>query len=198
MFAIFPLHLSVPADSLLKMDINKIFDTVEKVFRYLVPAFVFTFLFKHCDNGNYTKYIAGLDNIKFALYFILSGMTIYSIHRVLFELIDYIIFKANKKSILSHYINISNIKNNKIDYFYYKMATFHSVLITMELTIIFIVYYWKCEYLCVFITCIILFIFTFIVYWNFNRLQIDLIEKLSLSKGTDSNTISNKTSNIPN
>lgn len=118
--------------------IKELFKSFKQVFRYLVPAFVFIILLRYFDESYYNRFISALNETEFVLYFILLGLTIYSIHRVVFEVFDYLIQKCKeKKSITNAILNSIKLEKEQKDYFYYKLATIHSALITAELITIF-------------------------------------------------------------
>ncbi|MFZ3065820.1 MAG: hypothetical protein WA277_11125 [Nitrospirota bacterium] len=111
--------------------IEELFKNIEKVLRYLVPAFIFTMLLRISYENIYDKYVANLNKIEFILYFTLSGIIIYSIHRVIFEIIDYIILKRNKKSVATVIKNSFKAEDKLRNYLYFKVAMIHSALITV-------------------------------------------------------------------
>ena len=124
------------------MNIETFFNNIEKILRYLVPAFVLTILLRLFHSYYFDKMFADLSNIEFSIYFILSGLAIYSIHRVLFEFIDYkYLFKSDRKKI-SNYI-LSTFKGEDTieikKYFYYKMATIHSALLIAEVIFVYLI-----------------------------------------------------------
>lgn len=166
------------------MDIQKIFDKIEKVFRYLIPAFVFTVLLAHFEPETYKNYNAKLDGAIFIFYFVLVGITIYSIHRILFEVIDFIIFrvifcKDKDAKTISDIIadSLNYAEKDKLDFFYYKQATIHSVLVTMELIAIFL---WRDGLIKTysFLLCILLFVISLVVYVGFYIVQIRFVKNL--------------------
>ena len=150
---------------------EELFKNIEKVMRYLVPAFIFIVLLRFFKENIYQEYVANLSSIEFVFYFTLLGITIYSIHRVIFEIIDYIILKIHKISVTDFIKNTFKENNRELrDYFYYKCATIHSTLITSEIVILFILirfcnYRWG-------LVCVLLFIISFIVYVGYLKVQI--------------------------
>lgn len=75
--------------------VTELFDNIEKVLRYLIPAFVFTILLRHFYPDTYCKYVYGCRKAEFILCFTLLGITIYSIHRIIIEaIIDYFVLKV--------------------------------------------------------------------------------------------------------
>ena len=161
------------------MKIDYLFENIEKVFRYLVPAFVFTLLSAYFDLEIYKNHISKLDGTKLILYFFLGGMLIYSIHRIMFEIIDFIILKINNKSAFDIILASLKIEKEKLSSLYYKMATIHSVLITAELAIILNFYGNFRNHYYALLSSAICFLITLIIYWEYNKIQIKIIESLS-------------------
>ncbi len=161
--------------------IEELFRNVEKVLRYLVPAFIFTILLRVSNQNIYKDYVATLSKIEFVFYFTLSGIAIYSIHRVFFEIIDYIILKINKKSVTEIIKNSFNKDKEELrNYFYYKCAMVHSTLITSELVILFIVirfinYQWAL------ILSVMLFIISLAVYIGYLVVQLKIYNDSTVS-----------------
>ena len=166
------------------MNIDKIFNNIEKIFRYLVPAFAFCVLLKYFDNDFYRLHINKLPGPQFSFAFLLGGMTIYSIHRIIFEVIDIAVFKCNNESLLDHCVRAIKLESQKLDSLYYKMGTIHSVLIIMELLAIFLVFNWKPVYFCPLLITSSFFIYGVCVYWKYNRLHIDIIKQLEEDERT--------------
>jgi hypothetical protein len=156
------------------MKIEELFKNIEKVLRYLVPAFIFIILLRFFKQNIYQEYVANLTNVEFVFYFTLLGITIYSIHRVIFEIIDYIILKIHKKSVTDIIKNSFKKNNEELrNYFYYKCATIHSTLITSELVILFILIGF-CNYRWVLIIFTLLFTISFIVYVGYLKIQLKI------------------------
>jgi hypothetical protein len=161
------------------------FKNVEKIMRYLVPSFVLTILLKLSAGDGYffAYFLRKISDIEFVIYFILSGVTIYSIHRLLWEIVDIILFKCGDSFFkwcklykdLANYIK-SIYKGDKEgqrlrSYFYYKMATIHSVLIATEIAIVFFLLT-ECSTSPKFLTgLIIFFIFALAVYCLYYMVQ---------------------------
>lgn len=156
------------------MTIEELFKNIEKVLRYLVPAFIFTILLRSFNQDIYQEYVAKLSKIEFVFYFTLLGVTIYSIHRVIFEIIDFIIIKINKESVTEYIKNSFNKDKEELkNYFYYKLAIIHSALITSELAILFIIIH-LCNYPWALIISILSFITSFIVYVGYLNVQLKI------------------------
>lgn len=160
--------------------IEELFKNIEKVLRYLVPAFVFTILLRHFNQNSYEEYVSTLNKMEFVFYFILLGITIYSIHRVVFEAIDYIYIKFIKKKSVTEFISNSFKMDEELrNYFYFKCATIHSVLITTELVIIFILIRLYGFSFSIFV---ILFVIALIVYVGYLVVQTKLNDGLGERK----------------
>lgn len=162
------------------MKIEDLFNNIEKVLRYLVPAFVFTILLRHFYPCIYNRYIYELDQIRFIFYFTLSGIIIYSIHRVIFEIIDWLFIRCVVQKSLKDVIKGiveegENLRESK-NYFYFKTAMIHSCLITVELVGLFILID-RCNYVpgCVWLLFILLFIISFVVYLIYLSIHIEII-----------------------
>ena len=134
-------------------NIEAMFKNVEQIMRYLVPSFVLTILLKFCaGDGYFFDYFFGkISDLEFFVYFILSGITLYSIHRLLWEVVDLFLFKYGyhlfkwcnlykdiANYIKSTYTDENDKKEGLRTYFYYKTATIHSVLLSTEITILFL------------------------------------------------------------
>jgi hypothetical protein len=159
------------------MDIQKLFDNIEKAFRYLIPAFVFTVLLKYFEPVIYDNYINPLTGTKFIFFFLLIGMSIYSIHRIVFELFDWIVLHVSDESEPNITLLSLKLKAEERNYYYYKSATIHSVLLIAELIFIFIIFHWDNKYLWYLILTGLLFLLAVIIYCRHNIIQIEFIKK---------------------
>jgi len=166
------------------MKLEVLFNNIEKILRYLVPAFVLTILLRYLKGNSIDDFFSKISDVEFVIYFILAGITIYSIHRVVFEIIDYLLFGCNTKTI-SEYI-LSSFKDEKAkdlkDYLYYKLATIHSVLLVTELTIIFILIEGYSTHPCLLIISAIMFIISCAVYFLYHKIQREIVERINLNK----------------
>jgi hypothetical protein len=161
------------------MNLEVLFNNVEKLLRYLVPAFVLTILLRYFKGNSFDDFFSKISDVEFVIYFVLAGITVYSIHRVVFEIIDYLLFGCNTKTI-SEYI-LSSFKAEKAkdlkDYLYYKLATIHSVLLATELTIVFILSEGCSTHPYLLIISAILFIFSFLAYCFYHNIQREIFGK---------------------
>jgi len=161
------------------MKLEVLFNNIEKILRYLVPAFVLLVLLRYIKGSSYDEFFSKISDVEFVIYFILAGITIYSIHRVVFEVIDYFLFGCNIKSI-SEYI-LASFKDDTAkdlkDYLYYKLATIHSALLATELTIIFILSEGYSTHPCLLIISAIMFIISFAVYYFYHKIQREILKK---------------------
>jgi len=122
------------------MDLKTFFENIEKILRFLLPAFVFFFLLKTLHPSIYQAHLQTLSWKEFLFYFPLCGLTIYSIHRTAFEVVDFFYFKSRNLKV-SEEIE-TDFKNEKMrDFMSYKWATTHSALITSELGFICSIFY---------------------------------------------------------
>jgi hypothetical protein len=161
------------------MNLEVLFKNIEKVLRYLVPSFILTILLRCLKGNSFDSFFSKVNDVEFVTYFILAGITIYSIHRVIFEIIDYLLFGCNTKTI-AEYI-LSSFKDEKAkdlkDYLYYKLATIHSVLVATELTIVFIIGEGISAHPYLLIISTILFIVSFVTYCLYHKIQKEIFNK---------------------
>ena len=106
--------------------INKSIDTIEKVFRYLVPGFVFIALYKLYYPEMSIPFLSKNYTFDFYIYLPCLGILIYAIHRLFFELVDLLIYIIigllyiikngihRAKSIEEYYYELTLFKNKQI------------------------------------------------------------------------------------
>ena len=166
------------------MAIKELFENIEKVLRYLVPAFVFTILLRHFYPDIYCKYVYGSKKTEFILYFTLLGITIYSINRVIFEVIDFIVLKCAiekgclKFATITDFIQkICKVEEKLGKYLYFKCAMIHSVLITAELSVLFLLT--SKRFNVCFWVFLLLFIVSLCVYMGYLKVQAKIVKRSS-------------------
>jgi len=144
--------------------IDKFIDSIEKIFRYLIPGIAFIFcneLFYNLGDKFEWMKTENIGNQKFWIFIFLMGLVIYSLHRLFFEYIDFICppfisFILRKlaekykigmkiKNWLSKEIEknanytIKSRGKKVIEYLDYKMSMVHLWLILSELFFFFII-----------------------------------------------------------
>jgi len=160
------------------MKLEVFFNNIEKLLRYLVPSTVLAILLRFFEPESYEKYFSTINSVEFVFYFILSGITIYSIHRVIFEIIDYFLFRRNIEKISEHILESfkDDKKEDLKDYLYYKMATIHSALLTSELAIIFFLIDGFSAHPYLLIISLILFAISLRVYFIYHKIQKKIVK----------------------
>ena len=78
---------------------KRIIDSIEKVYRYLLPGLLFILFhnMSYINNSGLSEY---LGNKGIYIFLPCFGMIVYAIHRILFEIIDLIIHKLFFKASL--------------------------------------------------------------------------------------------------
>lgn len=87
---------------------NHVIDTIEKIFRYFIPGFIFIFLFKLSFPSNPQFILKNIGQVEFYIYVPCIGMVIYGLHRlILFSILEPILYLLN----LTAASNYSSEKN---------------------------------------------------------------------------------------
>ena len=63
--------------------ISQVINTIEKIFRYFIPGFIFVFLFKLSFPSNPQFILQNIGQVEFYIYVPCIGMVIYGLHRIL-------------------------------------------------------------------------------------------------------------------
>ena len=141
------------------MDFVKIIDSIEKIFRYFLTGIAFSFIYHLSISSSLNIPIFNsFDNIIY-LYILAVGMTIYSIHRVIYWFFfDFILFlfgwsplsnfredKLHWKKVYRYYSEalgefhkkMAKDKNTNVtNYLFYRLSIIHYGLILSEITIV--------------------------------------------------------------
>ena len=126
--------------------IKMILRQIPKVFRYLIPGFVFVVLYtiSYADPcGKSLKQLLSNSGVAegymYLVYLLLVGMVIYGIHRALFWLVDDFIFSRYGTNCWEFFKErYSNTEiADIVDYMEYRWSILHSCLITAELIVVF-------------------------------------------------------------
>lgn len=70
---------------MIKMDKDHIIDTIEKLFRYFIPGFIFIFMFKLAFPSKPQFILENIGQVEFYIYVPCIGMVIYGLHRFIHE-----------------------------------------------------------------------------------------------------------------
>jgi hypothetical protein len=118
-----------------------VFDSIEKVLRYLIPGFIFVFLVKISFSQEIlTKYSPNITSNEFYVFAPVFGMVIYNIHRVFLWPVDGICRRLYKRSLGEVLLNRAQLQRNNqelSDMLYYRWAIIHQGLIFSELVFFF-------------------------------------------------------------
>ena len=95
---------------------SHVIDTIEKIFRYFIPGFIFIFLFKLSFPSNPQFILKNIGQVEFYIYVPCIGMVIYGLHRVLlFSILEPILYVANSTAV-SNFSNEPNILRKLWEY----------------------------------------------------------------------------------
>lgn len=112
---------------------NSIIDTIEKLFRYFIPGFIFIILFGLSCPVTFGKVLGFIDKFKFLSYLFIPillpciGMVIYGLHRVwMWGLLDWVLYLFNLNAVSNFYNNEKgkNKKSEKIWQYSSSLAEF--------------------------------------------------------------------------
>jgi len=135
---------------------ESVVDTIEKVFRYFIPGFIFIFLFKLAFPSKPHFILDNIGKVEFYIFIPCLGMIIYGLHRVfLSAIIEPFLYKLNKTAIsnfagpkrmfkeypsaLAKFLEIRHKAEEKLSsYLFYRWSIQHYSLILCELTLIFL------------------------------------------------------------
>ena len=85
---------------MIKMDKDHIIDTIEKLFRYFIPGFIFIFMFKLAFPSKPQFILENIGQVEFYIYVPCIGMVIYGLHRVLVSgILEPVLYKMNMTAI---------------------------------------------------------------------------------------------------
>jgi len=119
----------------------KLFDSIEKVLRYIVPGLLFVFLVKASySTATLTKLSLSLSQTEFYVLSPVFGFVIYVVHRVTFWLVDCICRWRRKLNLLESLRGQALRKGacpTFAEILYYRWALLHFVLILAELVLVF-------------------------------------------------------------
>ncbi len=129
------------------MDFVKIISSIEKIFRYFLTGIAFSFIY-YLSKSSSLEITPPSDygNIIY-LYILAVGMSIYSIHRLIYFItIDWVLFKLKWSPVWTFegkyfeglgkfHKKMSENDNTKVTgYYFYRLSMIHYVLILSEIT----------------------------------------------------------------
>lgn len=138
---------------------SHVIDTIEKIFRYFIPGFIFIFLFKLSFPSNPEFLLKNVNPLEFYIYVPCIGMVIYGLHRVILSsILEPILYLANSTAV-SNFSRETNIfkklrkyptalakffeirhkraNDNLSGYLFYRWSIQHYSLILSELLLVF-------------------------------------------------------------
>ncbi len=165
------------------MKTESIITSIEKAFRYLVPGFLFVFLFKAAFPSKPEFILPNVGPVEFAILIPCVGMMVYGVHRVLFwTVLDYLFAKAGifvcstrgrrYSDTLADFISWRrNASKNLLEYLHYRWSILHYTLILSEFLVVFSFLHEKTSVLHryrvpLLIATIGLWLLSFIHYWT--------------------------------
>lgn len=95
---------------------NTVIDTIEKVFRYFIPGFIFIFLFKLSYPSSEKYILPNISSLEFFIYVPCFGMVIYGIHRLLMSSFVEIYLYLIDLTAVSNFSKSKNIFHKLIEY----------------------------------------------------------------------------------
>lgn len=162
---------------------QSIFNSVEKVLRYLVPGLLFVFFVKVSFSPE--KLNGFSPNITQTEFYLLSpvlGFAIYVVHRVFFWLVDWFCRHKSGLTLTESLRGQADRKKELADVLYYRWALVHFSLILSELTIVFLFLADNGTIVSSYSTCLGIFAFIFLTiclwfYYQLSMADMELIGK---------------------
>lgn len=140
--------------------LKEVIDTIEKIFRYFIPGFLFMLLFRLAFPSNKTNFFFdNIYSIGFYIFIPCLGMVIYGLHRVVWSaIVEIILYKLNKTAVsnfaspkrklreyplaFSKFLKIRHeAEENLSSYLFYRWSIQHYTLILCELVFIFLIFH---------------------------------------------------------
>lgn len=135
--------------------IGNIIDTIEKIFRYFIPGFIFIFLFKLSFPSKPQFILDNVGQVEFYIYVPCIGMVIYGLHRVILSsTIEPLLYLVNATAVSNFSVQkklfrklweypvalakFFKVRHKKVDdnlsgYLFYRWSLQHYSLILSEL-----------------------------------------------------------------
>ncbi len=121
-------------------------DSIEKVLRFVMPGFLFVLLYRMAYPPNSASPLGAIGNNELYIFIPFIGIAIYSVHRIVFEMLDFIIFNRITYGSLDRVAEHTRARfgeENRVlrDYMYYRWAIIHCSSIFAELLIFFSIFH---------------------------------------------------------